>query len=291
VSHDGRFAIVVIALLGSPFSPAYARARMLAQAGAGPAPVALDYTSMNVAVYGPDRKLWALTETSTQERARTRDGVTIGRSSMRWDHGDLCMDLDETCAPLGRRLRGKVRVIPESQPALMLPLDARGAHVWWPAAPLSRMEVSLDEPNVRFQGHGYHDANAGDEPLGAAFARWSWSRARLGNRAIVTYDTVERGGASTSRALEIAANGAVADVELPHCSLPKTRWGMARSGRGEDAAVHRSLEDTPFYARALVKSRYQGEPVLAMHEELSCDRLDASWVRFLLGFRMRRRAA
>ena len=292
MSEDGRFAIVVIALLGNPFSPAYARQRLLAERAGTKSPAALSFSSLNVALYGPDRKLWALTETAIGEDARTSTGVRIGRSAMQWTNDELRVDVDETCAPLGRRIRGTVRILPECEPGVGIALDPRGAHMWWPVAPLSRIEVALDDPGIRFSGHGYHDANAGDEPLPAAFSRWTWSRARLKNKSIVTYDTELCSGRRMGRALAISSRGDVTELlDLPAGPLPTTRWGLPRSGRGDGPTVRRSLEDTPFYARAMIESEYQGERVVAMHEELSCERLSAAWVRFLLGFRMRRRAA
>jgi carotenoid 1,2-hydratase len=50
-----------------------------------------------------------------------------------------------------------------------------------------------------------------------------------------------------------------------------------------------TLEDTPFYARSLLKTRLMGEDLTAMHETLNVRRL-VSWpVRFMLPFKMPRR--
>ena len=71
---------------------------------------------------------------------------------------------------------------------------------------------------------------------------------------------------------------------------PRSRWGIERAARGEDARVVRTLLDAPFYARSLVTSRRDGAPVLAMHESLDLERVQAPWVRMLLPFRMPRHA-
>ena len=55
-----------------------------------------------------------------------------------------------------------------------------------------------------------------------------------------------------------------------------------------ELGVERSLTDSPFYARSLVRTRLLGRDALAMHEVLSAERLRRGWVRFLLGFRMAR---
>jgi carotenoid 1,2-hydratase len=49
-----------------------------------------------------------------------------------------------------------------------------------------------------------------------------------------------------------------------------------------------TLEDTPFYARSVVRTRLLGEPVTAMHESLSLDRFSALWVQAMLPFRIPR---
>jgi carotenoid 1,2-hydratase len=287
VSDDGELAIVVIALLGNPFSPAYARARR-----GGPAN-ALDFSSMNVAIYGRVRSAWALAERRVTDGDRTAHGVAIGASSMRWDGDRLVVDIDERTTPFGRRLRGRVIVHPEATTGLVHPIDARGEHSWWPIAPLARISVDLPQPGVRFTGHGYHDANAGDVPIPDAFERWSWSRGRTGDgAALLTYDVALRDGRLRTLAFEVSSRGEIAD--LPHtwrAPLAPTAWGLARRARvdaGEPARVVRVLEDGPFYARALVETRLGGRGVVAMHEELAAHRLRRLWVRFLTGFRMRR---
>jgi carotenoid 1,2-hydratase len=50
----------------------------------------------------------------------------------------------------------------------------------------------------------------------------------------------------------------------------------------------RTLEDGPFYARALIETQVEGRPVVAMHETLAAHRLRRGIVRILTEFRMRR---
>jgi carotenoid 1,2-hydratase len=63
---------------------------------------------------------------------------------------------------------------------------------------------------------------------------------------------------------------------------------QVRADEGQRPRLVRSLEDGPFYARALVETRLAGLPALAMHETLAAERLRRGWVRFLTAFRMRR---
>jgi carotenoid 1,2-hydratase len=67
---------------------------------------------------------------------------------------------------------------------------------------------------------------------------------------------------------------------------------MPRSTRSDDggASVVRTFEDTPFYARSLLASTLDGEPVRPVHESLSLTRFGHPLVQFMLPFRMPRRA-
>lgn len=290
MSDDGAHAIVVIALLGNPFSPAYARAR-----AAGARLQALDFCALNVGVYARDRSAWALHERPIATSDRGPASLCIGTSTMRWDGDALVVDIDERSAPFGGRVRGTVTLHPAALGPDARALDGGGLHTWWPIAPRGRIEVALDEPGLRFAGHGYLDANAGDVPLEATFARWTWSRATIdGRRTAITYDVVERSGSERSFAIAIDAQREEVEAlpGLRDAPLPRTRWRLDRSARTEDRGapprIARELEDTPFYARALVETRLGGASVVAVHEELSLERLERGWVRFLLPFRMRR---
>ncbi len=279
MSDDGQYGIVVIALIGSPFSAAYAADRTAD---------AHRFCAMNVAVYGPRGGRFSLTERAID--GRSADGIAIGASTMRWNGDELVIRVDERSTPWHSPIRGTIRLRPECAPARAHALDEDRDHQWWPVAPVARITVSLDAPDLHFTGHGYHDANAGSVPLEASFARWSWSRARLsGNRAAVIYDCVDRLGRERQigRILD-DRGGRDLDIEARR-ELPSTLWGLSRSTRAHGPArLIRTLEDGPFYARSLLSTEIHGERVVAMHEELSCDRLARSWVRFLIGFRMRR---
>jgi carotenoid 1,2-hydratase len=288
LSEDGQEAIVIIAMIGNPFSPWYAQAR----AKPGPMPNALDFCSLNVALYGKRKGAWALHEHAIEPEQRKPDGVVIGQSSMHWEGDRLCADICERTSPLRRPVRGSVVLRPELLSGLALQIDGRGEHRWWPVAPLARIEVDLPEPGVRFRGHGYYDVNAGQLPLEAAFDTWSWSRARAGDTAYLTYDVAEREGARRSLAFKISANGEVDDLS-PVWSTPldRTWFGIQREARvdhGQPCQVVRSLEDGPFYARALVSTRFDGQPVVAMHESLAAQRLRSGLVQWLVKHRMRR---
>ena len=76
--------------------------------------------------------------------------------------------------------------------------------------------------------------------------------------------------------------------------LRKTGWGIQRNMRsemnGEQSTIDllSTFEDTPFYARSMLKSRLLGEDVISMHETLNVKRLESNIVQFMLPWRMPR---
>jgi carotenoid 1,2-hydratase len=152
--------------------------------------------------------------------------------------------------------------------------------------------VDLTEPSLRFDGGGYLDANAGDEPLEDAFVSWNWSRMPVGRGALVSYAVQRRDGGQRKLDLLFDEHGATSSVEgLVGHDLPKTDYRLARETRAERwtrPALVETLEDTPFYSRSSVRSTFRGHTDLAMHESLSLDRFRSRWVQALLPMRIRR---
>ena len=233
-----------------------------------------------------------MTERGRRSLARDARSLAIGPSSFVWDGGGLTIRLAERTMPWGARLAGTVRVHPGAVSTRVFTLDAAGRHRWRPVAPCATVEVDLAEPGLRWSGPAYVDLNAGDEPLEAAFRQWTWSRGMTPAGASVLYDVARRDGTDQGLALAIDRTGAVRDVEPPPLApLPRTMWRLDRTTRADPAhrpTVLRTLEDAPFYARSVLTSRLEGQPVLTMHESLSLDRFKAPVVQAMLPFRMPR---
>lgn len=276
---------MVIAFLGSVFSPYYAAARR--RGAADP----LDHCAVNVALYRRGSDRWAMTERRRSSLDRTADRLSIGPSALTWNGGELTITVAETAVPVPRRLRGTIRVIPLAITRQSFPLDRDGRHVWQPIAPAARVEVDFDRPAFRWSGTGYVDSNHGSAPLEHDFARWTWSRAATDDGVTVLYDVERRDGSDLSLALHFDRYGDIQDfMPPPRARLPTTPWRMARSTRADDgtATLLHTLEDSPFYARSAIAMQLRGAPVLAMHEALSLDRFSRRWVQTLLPFRMPR---
>src|SRR5690606_11370343 len=116
-----------------------------------------------------------------------------------------------------------------------------------------------------------------------------WSRTDLGDDVCVVYDVLERDGAGAPLGLRLGPRGVQPLEAESRATLPRGSWGVERSTRSHgEASIVRTLEDTPFYTRSLLRTTFDGRPCLTMHESLSMTRFVKPWVQFLLPFRLRR---
>ena len=248
-----------------------------------------DHCAINVALYG-ETKRWSMTERGRGALSRSSDVFTVGRSTLAWDGAGLDIDIDETCAPLPRRLRGRVRLECENLNARTFDLHPAGGHVWRPIAPHARLSAEFEQPNLSWRGHGYFDANRGDEPLQDAFRSWTWSRASHQGGARVFYEAERRRAPPLALSLAFACDGTAREIAAPaRATLPRSGWRLARHTRSDgEARLLSSLEDAPFYARARIAHRLDGEDAVSMHETLDLDRFASPVVQAMLPFRMPR---
>lgn len=272
-------------MLGNVFSPRWARARTV-----DPNAHALDFCAFNVALSHGTSSRWAMTEHPRTAVQRQRTHLHLGRNRLAWAADRLVVHVDERSAPWGRELRGTIALDPLLLGERSFELASEGNHTWCPYAPLARITVDFEEPRLRFRGTGYFDANAGDGPLDEAFTSWSWSRMSTGGEVAIGYDVVPRSASPRTHDIRFDKTGAHSAPRGHTTRLARTRFGLERHVRSEakdGAALVRTLEDGPFYARTLVRGQVGGTPGLGVHESVSLDRWRARWVRFLLPFRMR----
>lgn len=232
-----------------------------------------------------------MTERSRESVSRSTRHFAVGPSALRWDGDALIIDIDEWSNPLPRRVRGSLRVHPRALSPRIWALDDGGRHHWGPIAPSARVEVDLSQPGLRWQGDGYFDSNEGSEPISKPFAAWDWSRSvmRDGGTAVL-YDVRQKQGDDRLLALRFAADGSVIDFAAdPRHTLPRTLWRVPRQMRSaEPPRLVETLEDTPFYQRAVVEATLAGERALTFHESLDVGRLERLSTRLMLPWRMPR---
>lgn len=287
-SDDGRYGLTLIAFVGSVFSPYYYRARRLAKDRQALAD-ADQHVAINVALYGPGhRKRWAMTERSARVLDRTRDSYVLGPSSLHWDGTRLNGELRERAAPFGQAVAGRFQLNTEALGPPARTLCCSGAHQWGPIAPQARLELTMTAPKLRWSGPAYFDHNRGAAPLDQAFDYWTWSRRHQDEGTEVYYECWQRDGERTLIATRFDRDGTPQPIapELRE-TLPDTGWRIRRDARIPGAKVAKTFEDTPFYARNLLRDG-NGQP--AVSENLDLARFRAPWVQCLLPFRMPRRA-
>ncbi len=289
MSECGRYGLSLIAFVGSVFSPYYARA---IRRGLLPNPE--NHCAINVALYTPLGKYWSMTERPQSSVTRDASSFVIGPSCVHWDGQALHVDIDEWSVPIPRRLKGRVSVYPDQLFDFSTPLDHDKRHHWGPIAPFARVRVELSNPEQSWSGHAYVDSNEGVEPIANAFTQWDWSRAHMSDgTSTVLYDCQFHQGPDHLLALQFTSNGQVKSFDAPKREgMPKTGWGLERRLRSErPLGKIQSLEDTPFYQRAIVQNHLLGESVSSFHETLNANRFASPWVQALLPWRMPRLAA
>lgn len=285
LSDDGQHSITVIAFIGSVFSPYYAWARRKGLADP------LNHCALNIALYGK-RHRWAMTERPKENVTRTGATLSIGPSALSWDGSTLTIQINEVTVPIPSRIRGTVRIHPAAVTSAGFVLNANGNHRWWPIAPTSRVEVTLSDPALRWQGDGYLDMNTGDLPLDTGFTDWQWSRAAIRGGTAISYDAECRNGDRTNLSLTFDASGTMQSFQAPPPkTLKRTKWRMGRSARSEPSSspnIVKTLEDAPFYTRSIVSGKLFDQDVTMMHESLSLDKFRRPIVQAMLPFRMPR---
>ncbi|MDZ4271894.1 MAG: hydroxyneurosporene dehydrogenase [Erythrobacter sp.] len=256
----------------------------------------LAHCALNVALYGPQAR-WAMTERGSGAVERDAGNLVIGPSSVRWDGEALTIDIHESDKrlfnPFQRKVTGRVRVFPEALNRVAFALDGRENHIWHCLAPCARIDVEMDSPAISWRGKAYLDHNRGAEPLETGFNTWHWSRAHLRDGALVCYEGERGDGSLFASALRFDRDAVPVPVELPPIAqLPRSKWGVARRTRSDIgvAEVRRTWEDTPFYARSELASRFAGEEVVTVQESLDMRRFSSPLVQFMLPYRMPRKA-
>ncbi|WP_439107009.1 carotenoid 1,2-hydratase [Congregibacter sp.] len=289
ISDDGQQAMTMIIFVGSVFSPYYARARRR-----GPQ-AAEHHCAFNTIIYGPSgRKRWSMTERTGAQLNRDTHSYQLGPSRIDWDGHCFLAQVNERCTPFAQRMLGSIRITPSALTTHSLQLDQHGRHHWHPIAPIAHIEVDLPSVGAHWSGEGYMDSNQGTEPLADGFSGWDWTRARLASGdCAVRYEARQADHDPHRLSLRFGQNGSIASEETQEStSLPPTGiWRVARRMPSTKTLPNKllTLEDTPFYARSLIETSFNGEPGTGIHESLSMERFEKRWVQTLLPFRMPRR--
>ncbi|MFK7939248.1 MAG: carotenoid 1,2-hydratase [Roseovarius sp.] len=258
----------MIGFIGSVFSPWYAWSGR-----ANPE----NHVCINVATYGPGGR-FTMTDRGQSALRQTRDQLQIGPSSMRWQDGQLIIDVNEIGAlPMITPVRGQITVTPHAMTAVELPLTSDGAHIWRPFAPSCDIRVDLNGAGWQWDGHGYFDANFGTRALEQDFNTWTWGRFPLeGDRAACFYDAQRKDGSTLGVGVQIDADGQAREMELPpKARLKRSLWALSRDTRADAGYQPHQVQamlDAPFYNRAAVRTQINGVETTGVYEALDLRR-------------------
>ncbi len=274
----------MIGFIGSVFSPWYRwSGRKSPQ----------NHVCINVATYGPGGR-FTMTDRGKSALRQTGSRLQVGPSMMRWDDGQLVIEIDEVSSPpLINRIRGEIRVTPAAITQVELPLTPDGAHVWRPFAPRARIEVAIDRPGWTWQGEGYFDANFGTRALEEDFSYWTWGRFPTKAGATCFYDATRLDGSSLAAGFAFDAEGGAREIPLPQKTpMRRSLWAVKRETRADPGFRPyqvMNMLDAPFYSRSAVRTRLDGEEVTGVHEALDLTRFRSPLLKPILAVRVPRR--
>jgi len=201
--------------------------------------------------------------------------------------------VDEISAPpVISRVRGRIVLAPSALTVVTLPLTPDGRHIWRPFAPVARVEVALSQGH-HWHGHGYFDANFGDAALEADFRYWTWGRYPHRGGSTCFYDATRMDGSQLSAALHFGADGSAARIAPPpRTAMARSLWAVRRETRADPGIRPRqvmAMLDAPFYTRAVVRTRIDGEDCTGVHEALDLRRFAWPLLKPMLALRVPRR--
>jgi carotenoid 1,2-hydratase len=235
-----------------------------------------------------------MTDRGESALRQTPDSFTVGPSSLNWTGDELVISVDEIGSPpLVSRVRGTIRVRPTALTSVELPLTEDGAHVWRPFAPTCAIEVDLEAAGWQWNGHGYFDANFGTRALEQDFSYWTWGRFPTGRGSTCFYDATRLDGTSLGVGVKFDDCGhARSIVPPPKTPLKRSLWALRRETRADEGfQPHQvqSMLDAPFYSRATVKTKIDGEETIGVHEALDLKRFRSPLLKPMLAVRVPRR--
>ncbi|WP_343056033.1 carotenoid 1,2-hydratase [Sagittula marina] len=253
-----------------------------------------NHVCINVATYGPGGR-FSMTDRGSAALRQTRHSLTVGPSSLHWQGDRLVIDINEISAPpVVSRVRGQITVMPAALTGVELPLTPDGTHVWRPFAPTCEIDVDLDAPGWRWQGHGYFDANFGTRALEQDFDYWTWGRFPTSQGSTCFYDATRRDGSVLAAAFRFSRDGsATAITAPPKAPLPRSLWQVRRETRADAGFRPRQVQnmlDAPFYSRSAVQTCLDGIATTGVHEALDLRRFRIPLLKPMLAMRVPRRA-
>lgn len=236
-----------------------------------------------------------MTDRGESALRQTDDALTVGPSEMRWDNGRLIVKIRERTVPHFDVLEGEVILTPTALTEAEVVLHNAERHIWRPFAPTAAIDVRLNRPSWSWSGHGYFDANFGTAALEDDFSYWTWGRFPTKDGSVCFYDATRRDGSEDlAVALAFNADGSISKITAPPLtSMRRSLWAVRRETRADAGFQPRQTKmmlDAPFYCRAGVQTKINGQVVQGVHEALDLNRFASPLLKPILAVKVPRRA-
>ena len=286
--------LVLIWAFGLPFLPHYA-----AQARQGQGTKPIERPSLNISVYAKGSlDFYLLQEYAPEDCDSTVHHWRFDQSKISFEQvlskGILSIDLNCPIPNSKDVLKGHIRFegplrqgsIGESDPT----------HQWTPiiVAAEGTAELSCGSTKYSICGRGYHDRNAGTQPLHALdIGTWWWGRLAFDSHELIFYALFPKSGSETLYlALQVDKNGQshlFEDSKITFSEYQRSLYGLrwARqlsvSYTGADPiqlTIDHKIEDGPFYQRFMCSAtqpRYGS--AYGFVEQIIPDKVDLDWMR------------
>ena len=289
VDEQGNGLVAIISL-GLPFLPGYA-----SLARVGQAPPAHQRPSVFVSVLRDHRlAFWALHEVDPAEVVWESDRARLGACTLRVSrhHGQLRLRADLSGHLPGCPWQADLEVTGPMRQASGPHEPSTDAHEWTILTACARGEASLRAGAETFDvsGRAYFDRNAGDASLeGLECASWTWGRLAFPRAERVWYLATDPEGHTRSLSMTVHDDGRSELVQdaVQVSGVRRGRWRLPYPAQVavDDAltvTMPRPVDDSPFYARFLVRGERDGELGHGFAEACVPSRIDQAWFRPLV---------
>lgn len=217
ISDDGKTSFVIIFYEGNPFSRRYIEAIKEKH-------TAEHFPAISLSVYNEGKPVYYGFEEVTKKEAyfsSTWPEGKIGSSEFRLEENEneLTYHIEiNHSMPNGDTLEATLRF--RSSDTESLSGDGvgmpDGAHSWNLVQPLAEVTGLINirgykEFSSKFSGSGYHDHNAGEEPMKDSFDEWYWGRFHLNEQTLIYY-LMNRNGNWSNHAYLLGNNGKVKSI-------------------------------------------------------------------------------
>ncbi|MEM8804228.1 MAG: carotenoid 1,2-hydratase, partial [Pseudomonadota bacterium] len=107
------------------------------------------------------------------------------------------------------------------------------------------------------------------------------------------YDATRRDGSSLEAAISFDANGEATKVKAPpKATMKRSLWAVKRQTRADPGYKPHQVKpmlDAPFYNRAMVRTKLDGQETTGVYEALNLRRYRGPWLMPMIALRVPRR--